>query len=1108
MNVLFISECSKNALIQTRKVLDQFAERKGDRSWATAITLEGVRAVHKQLRQSARKNTAVACLWIKQSGDMELLWVVGNVSKFNLTGTTPTNTTEADILRKGSENPHRLWEATALISALAALFHDFGKSNLLFQKKLKNLTKNKKEPWRHEWLSIWLFRNFVVGKTDQEWIQELCHFSLQNEKVFLSKITPDILFENPWQWPLKDNSAIPPIANIVMWLILSHHKLPKYHYKNDGGPGIEDLLSEGINDLYFFWNSPQASEDWKKKDQLDFCKLKGTLPLNSDYWRKKASIIASLCLKCHELFLDETVKQLNGRFNKHIARLGLMLADHYYSSLKAKGQTDQNYLIWANTNRTDKSLNQKLDEHLVGTAFTAYRLIRQLSNLSQFLPSIEYSPSLKRRASDKRFQWQDKAFDLCKRLAESSSHRGFFGVNLASTGTGKTIANTRAMYALSSSTKKFRLSIALGLRTLTLQTGDAIKEKIHLDDNDVAVVIGSKATQLLHEEIKEQKTQTSQYSGESNEEIGSESSEEIFDNNLTVKYEGQKDLGGFSDWLRENDNALKFLSAPLLVCTIDQLIVATESLQGGHQILPMLRLLTSDLVLDEPDDFGIEDLPALSRLVNWCGMLGGRIMLSSATLPPALVAGLFEAYQEGRKQFNTFFSEITKEEYVDCAWFDEFGCTMHKITDTSQFVQKHQIYIDNRIKNLAKSPKRALRKGAIISISAQKEDTYYSYARLILEKSIELHNAHHQIHSQLEKTLSVGVVRFANIRALTAVATELLKVQVPENIRIHLCVYHSQFLLAVRSKIEYELDTLLKRHNENSIWEYWAVKKAMEQSETHHIFIVLGTPVLEVGRDHDYDWAIIEPSSMRSIIQLVGRVQRHRQKLPLSPNVYIFDKNIKSLLGKALPFSRPGFETKDLHLVEQSVSKVVLQNTIETITADDRITERQCLDPTHYLADLEHAQMQLTFFNILNNKSGDNKKPANAWWKASFHPIDWSGEMQRLTPFRKSEPMELYTYYPEDSKIGEFLMHQIDPHFGAFNRANFFSKEQLIFNPKMEFWLDLDAEKILWELAERFDKDIQEISFIFGSINLRANLRAKNEKIFWSYELGYYDKGS
>ena len=66
----------------------------------------------------------------------------------------------------------------------------------------------------------------------------------------------------------------------------------------------------------------------------------------------------------------------------------------------------------------------------------------------------------------------------------------------------------------------------------------------------------------------------------------------------------------------------------------------------------MLRLLTSDLVLDEPDDFGLSDLPALCRLVNWAGMLGCRVLLSSATLQPALLNALFAAYQAGRAHFH------------------------------------------------------------------------------------------------------------------------------------------------------------------------------------------------------------------------------------------------------------------------------------------------------------------------------------------------------------------------------------------------------------------------------------------------------------------------
>ena len=88
-----------------------------------------------------------------------------------------------------------------------------------------------------------------------------------------------------------------------------------------------------------------------------------------------------------------------------------------------------------------------------------------------------------------------------------------------------------------------------------------------------------------------------------------------------------------------------------MVSTIDHLIPATEGTRGGRQIGPMLRLLSSDLVLDEPDDFGLEDLPALCRLVHWTGMLGSRVLLSTATMPPALANALFRAYKEGWSQY-------------------------------------------------------------------------------------------------------------------------------------------------------------------------------------------------------------------------------------------------------------------------------------------------------------------------------------------------------------------------------------------------------------------------------------------------------------------------
>lgn len=116
MNVLLISQCNKFALTQTRKILDQFAERKGDRTWQTAITLQGLDTLRRALRKTARRNTAVACHWIRGANQTELLWVVGNPRRFNAQGTVPTNSTARDVLKSQDENHWHSAEAIALMA--------------------------------------------------------------------------------------------------------------------------------------------------------------------------------------------------------------------------------------------------------------------------------------------------------------------------------------------------------------------------------------------------------------------------------------------------------------------------------------------------------------------------------------------------------------------------------------------------------------------------------------------------------------------------------------------------------------------------------------------------------------------------------------------------------------------------------------------------------------------------------------------------------------------------------------------------------------------------------------------------------------------------------
>lgn len=126
MKVLFVSQCSKNAIKETRRIIDQFAERKGDFVWETSITEQGLETVKKILKATARKNTAVACHVFRGRLQTELLWIVGNSRKFNSEGSVPTNITQRDILRTKDENSWNTVESIAILASLAGLFHDFG----------------------------------------------------------------------------------------------------------------------------------------------------------------------------------------------------------------------------------------------------------------------------------------------------------------------------------------------------------------------------------------------------------------------------------------------------------------------------------------------------------------------------------------------------------------------------------------------------------------------------------------------------------------------------------------------------------------------------------------------------------------------------------------------------------------------------------------------------------------------------------------------------------------------------------------------------------------------------------------------------------------------
>ncbi|MFA0519761.1 type I-F CRISPR-associated helicase Cas3f, partial [Vibrio sp. 10N.222.55.E8] len=727
---------------------------------------------------------------------------------------------------------------------------------------------------------------------------------------------------------------------------------------------------------------------------------------------------------------------------------------------------------------------QKLDEHCVGVAHNAYILARTIPKLHGVMPAITNHKGFKRRSKISKFRWQDKAYDCAYSIAEQTELQGFFGVNMASTGQGKTFANARIMYGLSNPTIGCRFSVALGLRTLTLQTGDALQQRLNLDTDDLAVHIGSQAVKEL---FYKQKQQEELEKLERASEGGSES-EQIFAEHEYVRYDGEIDNQYLHRWLENRGAVHKLVSAPLSVSTIDHIIPVSEGVTGGQQIAPMLRLLTSDLVLDEPDDFSLEDDPALARLVYFSGLLGSRVLLSSATLPPALVTHLFACYQSGRAQYNQVFGQQI-ERPVSCAWFDEFGVKSTSATGVAEFRSSHDEFTKLRAEKLSKHSEH-LHKGDWLKIAEAQlppHQVIKTFAKTVYQGITQLavdHKTVSELQSSKGKTVSAGIVRMANIEPLVAVAKHLLATPPPENTRIHYCIYHSQHPLAVRSAIEQQLDGLLQRDRDDlqGVIKAPVVEAALKQyPERHHIFVVLATPVAEVGRDHDYDWAVVEPSSMRSIIQLAGRVQRHRRIEPQSTNILVLNQNVKALKGsgKAV-YNKPGFECDipELKLSTHDLREQVDHHYIKHLSSQPRFTQppEEALYKQNRISgfiELEHQAMRLKLHHTVA-----------PWWSNSKTHL--FAEFQKQTPFRQSSLSIDYVC----------MLNALDeePVFKQWDRVSNELIESSGFEPLGELLVAdsnsifgaAELPEVIEQLSEWHDTELQETCIQFASVSLRA----------------------
>jgi len=1106
MMVTFISQCEKNALKKTRRVLDAFANRIGDNTWQTLITEDGLLTVKKMLRQTASKSTAVSCHWIRSRSRSQFLWVVGKKEKFNNEGVVPVNTTRRNVLKSEIENDWHYLPLIKSLTGLAALLHDWGKATALFQEKLTPHSKSsfKGDPIRHEWISLLLFHAFIQSNNhatdvlkDEEWLNRLSCGDIDESQ----------LKKQIQQNEFKPLSTLPPIATLVAWLIVSHHLLPLpsqkkdecNKYRSSQEQSIKSVLGQ-VTKAWGYENNYDESDYQKRlKDCFSF---PHGLVSNSIPWLKQVKKWSSKLLQ-NQKQADQSIADGSYRLILSHARLCLMLGDHYYSSQQADKKWQNTISLYANTDRATGTLKQKLDEHLVGVAKYAIQTAHLLPAFEQEPPIAENIESLQ-KPSPKKFKWQDKAVDKIaqwrQRVEQQNKQKyGFFTVNMASTGCGKTFANAKVMRALSDDEKSLRFILALGLRTLTLQTGDEYRQRVGLSNSELAVLIGSRAVMELHQQQKIDQAEASY------ENSGSASQEQLLDEDIDFDCDlPEKSLSTVLTCERDK----QFLYAPVLACTIDHLMAATETKRGGRYILPSLRLMSSDLVIDEIDDFTGDDLIAIGRLIHLAGMLGRKVMISSATIPPFLAEGYFKAYRDG---WQLYSKTRNASNTIGCAWVDEFATqvTTNISTETpeaiKQYRQEHQQFIEKRVAKLKQQP--AKRKADITHCQTiidehqglshqQKQQAYFS---LIVQSVIEKHQNQHIVDNTTKLNVSFGVVRVANISPCVELAQYLLEKLWPENIEVRVMAYHSQQVLLMRSEQEKHLDEVLKRKeklgetpqalkNEIIRQHLDGIQKNATKVE-HVIFILVATPVEEVGRDHDFDWAVIEPSSYRSIIQLAGRVKRHRDGEVTQPNIALLQYNWKGIREhhkeQKRVFKQPGFESFSPLASHDLTQLINVEEISQRLDATPRILLPQYLTPKYMqslhqansLTELEHLATW-AWCATYQAKSPDT---LNGWLN---QPWFFTALPQQLTPFRHSKAsLKVWLVYDEYQQATYFC--EKDEQGYAINREAILNIKRIELSPyaQNKLWLVRNFDNTCIDMAEQQQITQRLVSLRYGELN-------------------------
>lgn len=860
--ILLVSRSSGKGLKRTQAILDRYAKRIEQNSWVTQITQEGLSTLYSILKKSSSKKMAISCFHRQQSM-LKLLWSIGPTTHIMPDGSIPVHQHEMP-----EAPPSFISRLGCLLVKSAGLAHDFGKCSIDFQNKIRGIGSIS-DPVRHEWISYHLYQQMQINP-NLDWDQWLSHASHGLKKISLEGTFFD------------KKTIISSYQDALSFLIATHHRFPLSFqegattYYKDGLPPtnsikISDAISEHLKQPLDFFNATNSRIE------------KSIQALSFDNLNQKERFWLAMCF---------------------LTRPALILADHEVSSEIMPPQSKPDSLM-ANTRKekdlngvTEKRvLNQTLNWHLNNVGNRASSILYHMQKFKP--PGLTYSKRnslLARGSKESHFYWQDRVLDFIQQAPSKPT----LILNLAGTGAGKTRMNVRCLAQLCKEEHELRIATALNLRSLTLQTITSYREELAFEDQ-VAGVIGDATSQKLYH-FNQKNNQPSSYLDYEADEDGNPKTLDF-----EVTTQNYKKIKA-PDWLNHALQHKKMqkmedvVMAPILACTMDFIVSAGQMVDQANHCVAMMRIMTSDLILDEIDSYEPESLISVLRVVSTAALYGRNVVASSATLSEPCAKALAEAWnfgsslrsallnQDPEKEKNTntqiiFFDNHTKPALLNLS--HEEQKIYNSYNQETSFEKEYSEHLTKML-DIVKQHGSA-KVAEIIDIQEPKKIMCKGWLNIVKEACLVMHERHKQILENGKK-VSFGLVRVANIRQAIQLAEQLSSLP---GTPFQIACYHSQLTVIHRNYLESRLDDLLKRKPINSKDPLLKHPQILSISEsikgTELRLLVIATPVEEIGRDHDFDYAIIEPSSTQSIIQTAGRVQRHRNFRPETPNIGILE---------------------------------------------------------------------------------------------------------------------------------------------------------------------------------------------------------------------------